>query len=153
MQPIVRLRALSRKLKFDGAKSLQYFVSLVGVSTAQVDQELDKISLYLDGESPVITIDIVRLNVSRSYAGIVFEVGNAIGACDVKKATDLVDKLLKINSKESGIGILLAAIVPKVRHMFYAKLLLQNPRVNPRATRHCKQVCTNCLRMKLIFCH
>ena len=109
--------------------ALNLFVMLAGEDTRQIRNELEKLDLYL-GETRVAREQDVRAIVSVSKAGVVFELGNALGAKRLEESLALVDEL--IEQGESAIGILLAAIVPKVRNLFQAKAIEE--RHNPNAS-------------------
>ncbi len=93
------------------------FVQLAGEDTRQLDSELEKIGLYL-GDSPRVTVEDVRAVVPLSRAGIIFEVGNAIGKRDLRRALELLRTL--IYQGQNPVGILLGAIVPRVRSLLLA---------------------------------
>src|SRR6266487_1435606 len=149
---IVRSRAQKRRLKFD-EDALDLFVLLTGGDTRQIDNELEKIDIFLSsgtdfqpvgktGVSPVITsaakmaasqtaeatvprvtVDLVRELVPLSRAGVIFELSNALARRDLELALTLVRRLL--DQGEKAIGILLVAIVPTVRNLLLAKDLME----------------------------
>ncbi|MGK0184870.1 MAG: DNA polymerase-3 subunit delta [Verrucomicrobiales bacterium] len=119
VEQLVAQRARERGLRFS-AEALEYFVLLAGQHSRQIENELEKLDVYL-GERRDVTTDDVRTMVSQSRAGVVFELGDAIGKKDIRLALKLIDQLLYRG--ESAIGILLAAVVPKTRNLFYAKLV------------------------------
>lgn len=118
---IVRRRAKARKLQFD-EEALDLFVLLTGGDTRQIENELEKIDLYLDKERRV-SVEQVRELVPLSRAGVIFELGNALAACDLERALMLVKRLL--DQGESAIGILLVAILPTIRNLLLAKDLME----------------------------
>jgi DNA polymerase-3 subunit delta len=65
----------------------------------------------------------VRELVPLSRAGVIFELGNALAACDLERALMLVKRLL--DQGETAIGILLVAILPTVRNLLLAKDLME----------------------------
>src|SRR5438874_6817346 len=81
---IVRRRAEKRKLQFD-EDALDLFVLLTGGDTRQIENELEKIDLYLGSERGV-NVEQVRELVPLSRAGVIFELGNALAACDLERA-------------------------------------------------------------------
>src|SRR5437870_4186195 len=150
---IVRSRAQKRRLKFD-EDALDLFVLLTGGDTRQIDNELEKIDIFLSsgtGVSPVITsaakmaasqtaeatvprvtVDLVRELVPLSRAGVIFELSNALARRDLELALTLVRRLL--DQGEKAIGILLVAIVPTVRNLLLAKDLMERHRIaRPRS--------------------
>lgn len=135
---IVRRKAKKRKLPFDD-DALDLFVLLTGGDTRQIENELEKIDLYRGtGILPVgptarmavppVTVEQVRELVPLSRAGVIFELGNALAACDLERALMLVKRLL--DQGETAIGILLVAILPTVRNLLLAKDLMERHRIS-----------------------
>lgn len=122
---IVRDRAGKKKVQFED-DALELFVLLTGGDTRQIENELEKLDLYL-GKGRKIGIDQVRELVPLSRAGVIFELGNALAAGDLERALKLVKGLL--DQGESAIGILLVAIVPTIRNLLLAKDLMERYRL------------------------
>jgi DNA polymerase-3 subunit delta len=134
---IVRSRAKKRKLSFD-EDALDLFILLTGGDTRQIENELDKIEIFLgtDGKAfravPQVTVHLIRKLVPLSRAGVIFELSNALAMRDLELALTLVRRLL--DQGESAIGILLVAIVPTVRNLLLAKDLMERHRLaRPRS--------------------
>ena len=123
---IVRSRAQKRKLEFED-DALDLFVLLTGGDTRQIENELDKIDIFL-GEERRVKVDQVRELVPLSRAGVIFELGNALAARDLDLALTLVRRLL--DQGESAIGILLVAILPTIRNLLLAKDLMERHRLS-----------------------
>jgi DNA polymerase-3 subunit delta len=121
----VRTRAKKRKLQFDD-DALDLFVLLTGGDTRQIDNELEKIDIYL-GDNRNVDVDVVRELVPLSRAGVIFELGNALAERDLERALRLVRRLL--DQGETAIGILLVAILPTVRNLLLAKDLMERHRL------------------------
>jgi DNA polymerase-3 subunit delta len=121
----VRSRAKKRKLQLDD-DALDLFVLLTGGDTRQIDNELEKIDIYL-GEKRTVDVDLVRELVPLSRAGVIFELGNALAERDLERALRLVRRLL--DQGETAIGILLVAILPTVRNLLLAKDLMERHRL------------------------
>ena len=119
---IVRDRAQKKKLQFED-EALDLFVLLTGGDTRQIENELEKIDLYL-GRERRVGAEQVRMLVPLSRAGVIFELGNALAARDLERALTLVRRLL--DQGESAIGLLLVAILPTVRNLLLAKGLMEN---------------------------
>ncbi len=115
---LARDHAAERGLRFQ-SEALEMFVMLAGADSRQIANELEKIDLFLGKASREVTSDIVKRLVSQSREGVVFELGNALEQRDLPYAFELIDQLLYRG--ESAIGILLAAIVPRVRNLLQAK--------------------------------
>lgn len=123
---LVLRRAKERKLQFeDGA--LELFVLLTGGDTRQIDNELEKIDIFL-GAKRTVDVDLVRELVPLARGGVIFELGNALAARDLERALRLVRRLL--DQGESAIGILLVAIIPTVRNLLLAKDLMERNRMS-----------------------
>jgi len=124
---LVELRAEDFGLTFTD-DALGLFTAMAGEDTRQIDNELDKLDLYI-GERRRVTIEDVRAIVSQTKGGVVFELGNALGNRQLPLALALVDAL--IEQDEQPIGILLAAVVPKVRNLVAAKQIEERHRIKP----------------------
>src|SRR5260370_14577160 len=129
----VRSRAKKRKLSFDD-DALELFVVLTGGDTREIDNELEKIDVYLGNERRV-GADLVRELVPLSRAGVIFDLSNALAERDLDRALRLVRRLL--DQGESAIGILLVAILPTIRNLLLAKDLMERHRLpRPHAPFH-----------------
>jgi DNA polymerase III subunit delta len=122
---IVRGRVRARGLQFN-EEALELFVLLTGGDTRQIENELEKLELYA-AEDRTITAEEVRTLVPLSRAGVIFELANALAACDLDRALALVRGLL--DQGETAIGILLVAILPTVRNLLLAKDLMERHRI------------------------
>lgn len=103
-------------------EALELFVMLAGEATQQIRNELEKLDLYL-GERRLATVKDVRVMVPLSRAGVVFEIGNAIQRGDIARALELVDQQLARG--ENAVGIVRASVIPTVRGMFLASVLME----------------------------
>ena len=122
---MVRARAEKKTLRFDD-DALELFVLLTGGDTRQIDNELDKIDIFL-GKDRQVTSEHVRELVPLSRAGVIFELSNALATRNLELALKLVRRLL--DQGESAIGILLVAILPTVRNLLLAKDLMERHRL------------------------
>ena len=122
---LVQARAEQRKLRFD-EDALDLFVLLTGGDTRQVENELEKIDVYL-GKERRVALSQVRALVPLSRSGVIFELGNAMAERDLARALKLVRRLL--DQGESAIGILLVAIIPTIRNLLLAKDLMDRHRL------------------------
>jgi DNA polymerase-3 subunit delta len=123
---IARRRAKARALQFED-DALDLFVLLTGGDTRQIENELEKIDLFV-GAQRKVTADEVRTLVPLSRAGVIFELGNALAACDLDRALSLVRSLL--DQRETAVGILLVAILPTIRNLLLAKDLMERHRLS-----------------------
>jgi len=123
---VVRARAKERGLRFTG-DTLELFTLFTGGDSRQIDNELEKLDLYLGTKRREVASADVRLLVPVSRQGVIFELGNAIAQRDLCRCIALLDQLL--NQGESPIGILLVAIVPTVRNLLFVKDLTDRHRL------------------------
>jgi len=121
----VRARAAKRRLIFDD-EALELFVLLTGGDNRQIENELEKIDLFL-GPTRQVNSEQVRELVPLSRAGIIFELGNALAQRDLERALALIRRLL--DQQETAIGILLVAILPTIRNLLLAKDLMERHRL------------------------
>jgi DNA polymerase-3 subunit delta len=122
---VIRRRAKKRKLRFD-EDALDLFVLLTGGDTRQIENELEKIDIFL-GKDRAVQVDLVRELVPLSRAGVIFELSNALATRDLELALTLVRRLL--DQGEKAVGVLLVAILPTVRNLLLAKDLMERHRL------------------------
>jgi DNA polymerase-3 subunit delta len=118
---LVTRRARELGLGFQPA-ALELFVLLAGEATQQIGNELEKLDLFLGPERRQVTEDDVRRVVPLSRSAVVFEIGQSIQKGDVSRAIQLIDQQLAAD--ESAIGIMRASIIPTVRNLFMARLII-----------------------------
>ena len=124
---LVEQCARARHLDLTGEAS-ELFTLLTGGDTRQIENELEKIGLYLGGAANgKVDAETVRLLVPMSRAGVIFELGNAISRRDLDSALALIDQLFY--QGESAVGLLLVAIAPTVRNLLLVKDLQQRHRL------------------------
>ena len=123
---IVAARAKKRKLQFN-EDALELFVLLTGGDTREIENELEKIDIYLSKERAV-NVDLVRELVPLTREGVIFDLSNALAERDLERALDMVRQLL--DQGESAIGILLVAILPTVRNLLLANDLMERHRIS-----------------------
>ncbi|HEY5036813.1 MAG TPA: DNA polymerase III subunit delta, partial [Chthoniobacterales bacterium] len=115
-----------RQLRFDD-EAIDLFVLLTGGDTRVIENELEKIDLYLGEKERRVTLENVRTLVPISRGGVIFELGSALAGRHLERALTLVRRLL--DQGESAVGILLVAIIPTVRNLLLAKDLMQRHRL------------------------
>jgi DNA polymerase-3 subunit delta len=113
-------RAEEIGLNFEGS-ALERFVLMVGADSRVLDSEMEKLSLYVNDRAA--TEEDISQIVATSHLGVVFEIGDAIAKKNLPKAIDLIERQLR--QGENAIGILLAAIVPRVRNLLHARDLME----------------------------
>ncbi len=123
---LVQSLGRERQLRFE-EEAVDLFVLLTGGDRRTIENELEKIDLFLGEKDRRVTLETVRTLVPLSRAGVVFELGNALAARHLQHALALVRRLL--DQGESAIGILLVAIIPTVRNLLLAKDLMQRHRL------------------------
>ncbi len=123
---MVQARAKKRQLQFDN-DALELFVLLTGGDTREIENELEKIDLFL-GKERAVKVDLVRELVPLTRAGVIFDLSNALAERNLELALELVRRLL--DQGESAIGILLVAILPTVRNLLLAKDLMERHRLS-----------------------
>ncbi len=123
---LVQSLGRERQLRFE-PEALDLFVLLTGGDTRTIQNELEKIDLYLGANERRVRLEEVRTLVPISRGGVIFELGNALAARDLERALGLVRRLL--DQGESAIGILLVALIPTVRNLLLAKDLMQRHRL------------------------
>src|SRR5256886_14884593 len=122
---MVQARAKKRKLQF-ADDALELLLLLTGGDTREIENELEKIDIYL-GKDRAVDVDLVREMVPLTREGVIFDLSNALAERDLERALDLVRQLL--DQGESAIGILLVAILPTVRNLLLAKDLMERHRM------------------------
>ena len=125
---LIESRAVARGLRL-GHDAVELLALLTGGDSRQVDNELEKIDLYLGPSRREATVVDVRTLVPQTRASVIFELGNALAARETSRCFTLADQLLK--QGESAVGILLVAIVPTVRSLLLVKDLMQRHRLRP----------------------
>jgi DNA polymerase III subunit delta len=124
---LVQSRARKQNLEFDD-DALNLFVLLTGGDTRQIENELEKIDLYL-GRERHVSAELVRALVPLSRAGVIFELSNALAARELDRALALIRRLLE--QGEKPMGILVRAILPTIRNLLLAKDLMERHRIPP----------------------
>jgi DNA polymerase III subunit delta len=128
-----------RGLRFQ-PEALEAFARLAGADSRQIENEIEKIDLFLGvvptssepGQTREISLEVVRRLVAKTATGVIWELGNAIARRNLGEALDLLQQLLF--QGETAMGILFAAIIPATRNLLAAKeLCLSNGLRPPQA--------------------
>ncbi|HEX4085793.1 MAG TPA: DNA polymerase III subunit delta [Chthoniobacteraceae bacterium] len=125
---MIESRCRQRGLRMSG-DAVELLALLTGGDSRQVDNELEKIDLYVGKERREATAEDVRTLVPLTREGVVFELGNALAARQTSRCFELMEQLLK--QGENAVGILLVAIIPTVRSLLLVKDLMQRHRLSP----------------------
>lgn len=123
---LVEKRARELGLEFE-TEALELFILLAGEQSQQIGNELEKLDLYLGPERRTVTEADVRVMVPLSRAAVVFEIGKSIQKGDAVRAIQLIDQQLEAD--ESAIGIMRASVIPTIRNLFMAKLIVDQLKV------------------------
>lgn len=106
--------------------AVEALAARVGVDTAQLANELEKLETSFGKNTPISAQDI-RLLVPQTREGGIFDLSGAILKRDLPLALDTLAQLMK--QGEKGVSIILAAIVPTVRNLLLMKDLMQRHRI------------------------
>jgi len=123
---LVSKRSAELGLKFE-PEALELFVLLAGEQSQQIGNELEKLDLFLGEERRTVTEEDVRQMVPLSRAAVVFEIGKSIQKGDALRAIELIDQQLEAD--ESAIGIMRASVIPTIRNLYMAKLIVDQLKV------------------------
>jgi DNA polymerase-3 subunit delta len=119
--------ARERGLKLS-PEAVETLAARVGLETAQMASELDKLETAF-GKSAPVDAEAVRNLVPQTREGGIFDLSGAVLRRDLPLALDTLAQLFR--QGEKGVGILLAAIVPTVRNLVVMKDLMQRHRISP----------------------
>jgi DNA polymerase-3 subunit delta len=125
---LIESRAVTHNLRI-GSEAVELLAMLTGGDRRQVDNELEKLDLYLGPQRREATVEDVRTLVPQTRAGVIFELGNALAARETGRCFALADQLL--SEGEHAVGILLVAIFPTVRSLLLVKDLMDRHRLRP----------------------
>jgi DNA polymerase-3 subunit delta len=128
---LVTGRARELGLDFE-PDALALFVMLAGEQSQQIDNELEKLNLYLGPDRRTISEEDVNALVPLSRAAVVFEIGRAIEKGNAERAIELIDQQLAADDK-AAIGIIRAAIITTVRNLYMARLIIDHLDLRPGA--------------------
>lgn len=110
-------------------EALAALTARVGAESGPLDLELAKLALAAEGQP--VSAEMVRSLVPISRQGGIFDLSDCLLRRDLTGALATVEQLLR--QKETGLGLLLAAIVPTLRNLFLVKDLMVRHRLRPPA--------------------
>ena len=113
-------------------EALAELLARVGPNARQLDNEIEKLSLYL-GDREQIEADDVATICTRNKAARAFALGDALGDRDLPRLLRCLDESLwevKLDPQKSEIG-LLYGLIGKVRAMILLKEMLREGWVKP----------------------
>lgn len=118
-------RAIRARQKEIAQDALAELVTRVGPNSRQLDNEVEKLTLYV-GARPTISLEDVSSICSRNKAARAFALGDALGDRDLPRLLARLDEELwevKLDPQRSEIG-LLYGLISKVRAMLLLKELV-----------------------------
>jgi DNA polymerase III subunit delta len=153
----VRRRAKKRKLQFD-EDALDLFVLLTGGDTRQIENELEKIDVFLSESTGFQPVRRAGVSPAKEPAAAKIATGPTAGTAVPRVTVNLVRELVPLSRAgvifelsnalamrdlelaltlvrrlldqgESAVGILLVAILPTVRNLLLAKDLMERHRL------------------------
>ncbi len=103
-----------------GQGALERFILTAGADTRTLQNELEKLSLYFGSRE--ICPEAISELVTTTHAGVIFEIGDSLSRRDLPRTLKLIET--QLHNGEGAVGILRAAIIPKVRGLLHAKDLI-----------------------------
>jgi len=119
MVPDVKAMAQEMNLELSSHVA-ELFIMRIGPDSRQLRSELEKLSLFI-GDRAASEQDVRDIS-ATSNSGVIFEIGEALSRRNLPLAQELIEQQLKRG--ENAVGILLAAIVPKIRNLLHAHDLM-----------------------------
>ncbi len=119
-------KALAARGKSASPEALAELVTLVGPNSAQLENEVEKVSLYV-GKRGEITIEDVQAICTRNKSSRAFALGEALGDRDLPRLLRCLDEELwevRLDPKRSEIGVLYG-LISKIRSMLLLKELVR----------------------------
>jgi DNA polymerase-3 subunit delta len=125
-------KGLRARQKEISDEALAELISRVGPSARQLDNEVEKVALYV-GDRKEIEFDDVATICTRNKTARAFALGDALGDRDLPRLLARLDEALwevKLDPQKSEIG-LLYGLISKVRAMLLLKEMLREGWVKP----------------------
>ncbi len=125
-------KALGARQKEISEEALAELVSRVGPNARQLDNEIEKVSLYV-GDRQMVELDDVAAVCVRNKTARAFALGDALGDRDLPLLLRRLDEELwevKLDPRKSEIG-LLYGLISKVRAMILLKEMLRVGWIKP----------------------
>ena len=125
-------KALRARQKEISDEALAELVSRVGPNVRQLDQEIEKVALYV-GDRKEIEFEDVATICTRNKTARAFALGDALGDRDLPRLLARLDEALwevKLDPQKSEIG-LLYGLISKIRAMLLLKEMLREGWVKP----------------------
>jgi DNA polymerase-3 subunit delta len=125
-------KAIRAKAKEISEEALAEIISRVGPNARQLDNEIEKLSLYVGDRKQIETEDVEAI-CTRNKMARAFALGDALGDRDLPRLLKRLDEELwevKFDSQKSEIG-LLYGLIAKVRAMLLLKEMLREGWIKP----------------------
>jgi DNA polymerase-3 subunit delta len=125
-------KAIRARGKEISDEALAELISRVGPNARQLDNEIEKLSLYLGDRKEIEFADVAAI-CSRNKSARAFALGDALGDRDLPRLLKRLDEELwevKLDPSKSEIG-LLYGLISKVRAMILLKEMLREGWVKP----------------------
>jgi DNA polymerase III subunit delta len=125
-------KAVRARQKEISEEALAELITRIGPNARQLDQEIEKLSLYIGERKEIAPADIAAV-CSRNKTARAFALGDALGDRDLPRLLQRLDEELwevKLDPKKSEIG-LLYGLISKVRAMLMLKEMLREGWVKP----------------------
>ena len=125
-------KALRARQKEISDEALAELISRVGPNVRQLDQEIEKVALYV-GDRKEIEFEDVATICTRNKTARAFALGDALGDRDLPRVLARLDEALwevKLDPQKSEIG-LLYGLISKIRAMLLLKEMLREGWVKP----------------------
>lgn len=100
-----RVQKQGRQIAPDACKLLSAYV---GASLREIQNEIDKLAIYL-GDKKSITVDDVAAVVGMSKEFTVFELQKAIGTKDIRRSTEIMERMLDAGESVPFIIVMLTS--------------------------------------------
>ena len=127
-------KALRAREKEISEEALAELITRVGPNTRQLDNEVEKLSLYV-GDKKEIEFDDVATICIRNKTARAFALGDALGDRDLPRLLRRLDEELwevKLDPQKSEIG-LLYGLISKVRAMLLLKEMIREGWIKPES--------------------
>jgi DNA polymerase-3 subunit delta len=126
--------AVRKRGKEIAEEALAELVARVGPHTRQLENETEKLALFIGGRAAIEFADVAA-SCSRNKTARAFALGDALGDRDLPRLLKRLDEELwemKFDSQKSPIG-LLYGLISKVRAMLMLKEMLREGWIKPEA--------------------
>lgn len=126
------LGAVRQRGKEISEEALAELVARVGPNTRQLENETEKLALFIGGRKTIEFADVAAV-CSRNKSARAFALGDALGDRDLPRVLKCLDEELwemKFDSQKSPIGMLYG-LISKVRAMLMLKEMLREGWVKP----------------------